>query len=93
MFFHLPTVVHHEADVNEVSIRTLFSKVREFGLQHRCRKKVLNFVVFYITKIAILELNIVINFKEFDKLPINLSVCFSYTLNGNFIIILSSVLS
>jgi hypothetical protein len=43
--------------------------------------KVSNFMVFYAAKIAILELIIVISFKEVAKLPINLSVCFRYTWN------------
>jgi len=34
---HLRTTVDHEPDVYEVSIRTLFSKVREARLQQRYR--------------------------------------------------------
>jgi hypothetical protein len=81
---HLPTKVHHEPAVNEVSIMTLFSKVREFGLQQRSRKCLKFYGIFYATKIAILELNVVINFKEFAKLPINLSVWFGYTFEWGF---------
>jgi hypothetical protein len=55
--------------------------------------KVLIFMVCYAAKIAMLELTIVIYFKEVATLPINLSKCFMYTLNGTFRIIQTSVFS
>jgi hypothetical protein len=92
IFVRLRTTFDHEPAVYVVSIRTLFSKLRELSLSSDVDKN-LNVMVCYAAKIAILEVTIVINFEEVTKLPIYLSVCFMYTLKGNFRIIPSSVLS